>query len=112
MEFGNIKDVKLEKVENTKETYIQWLIKKEDGAPNFALRRIILKKGGSSPHHLHNYEHEIYVLSGQGKAVVDGTEIKLEEGSFILIKPNADHQLINIGEEDFIFLCIIPLNVL
>lgn len=109
MEYGHFSEVILEKVENSKDAQIQWLIKKEDGAPNFALRRIILKKDGCSPHHLHNYEHEIYVLSGEGKAVVEEKEFPLKEGSFLLIKPNMKHQIKNIKDEDFIFLCIIPV---
>lgn len=109
MEYGNFKDVILEKVDNAKDAYIQWLIRKEDGAPNFALRRIVLKKGGFSPHHSHNYEHEIYVLSGKGKAILEGKEYQLNEGSFILIKPNQVHQIINNEDRDFIFLCIVPI---
>lgn len=109
MEYGHIRDVLLEKVENAKGASIQWLIKKEDGAPNFALRRIVLKKGGCSPHHSHNYEHEIYVLSGEGKAFIEEKEYPLEKGSFILIKPNLKHQIKNTGKEDFVFLCIIPI---
>lgn len=109
MEYGHYNDVFLEKVENAKDAFIQWLIKKEDGAPNFALRRIVLKSGGSSPHHSHNYEHEIYVLSGQGKALLDEKEFPLNDGCFLLIKPNLKHQIINIGKNDFIFLCIVPI---
>ncbi|MEJ5165551.1 MAG: cupin domain-containing protein [Thermoanaerobaculia bacterium] len=109
MEYGHFRDVPLEKVENAEGASIQWLIKKEDGAPNFALRRIILKEGGCSPHHSHNYEHEIYVLSGKGKAFIEEKEYPLEEGSFILIKPNLKHQIKNTGNREFVFLCIVPL---
>lgn len=109
MEYGHFEDVPQEKVEGSKDALIQWLIKKEDGAPNFALRRIVLKEGGCSPHHSHNYEHEIYVLSGKGKAFIEEKEYALKEGSFILIKPNLKHQIKNTGKEEFIFLCIIPI---
>ena len=110
MEYGHIDEVKMEKVDVAKNTYIQWLITKEDGAPHFAMRRFVVKKAGNTPYHSHAHEHEVFVLSGNGKAIVEGEEFSLEPGSFILVKPEKTHQFINTGEDDLVFLCIVPIS--
>ena len=50
---------------------VRWLLSNTDGAPNFAMRQFELQPGGFTPHHYHPYEHEIYVLEGEG-IVIDG----------------------------------------
>lgn len=103
-----ISDVVEEKVEieGSKNAFIRWLIR----GPNFALRYFRIKKGGNSPRHHHPYEHEIYVLSGKGKVYIDGEETDFEKDFFIYVPPDKDHQIINIGESDLEFLCIIPTH--
>ncbi|HDN95842.1 MAG: cupin domain-containing protein [Thermoplasmata archaeon] len=104
-------EVEMEEVkeEGAKNVYIQWLIDEKIG-DNFAMRRFVIKKGGHTPLHRHDWEHEVFVLSGKG-ALVDenGREHPLEPGKFAYVKPNELHQFKNKGDEDFIFLCIIPL---
>ena len=46
--------------------HVRWLIGKEDRAPNFAMREFVVEPGGHTPRHHHPYEHEIYVVAGQG----------------------------------------------
>ena len=50
---------------------VRWLLGEGDRTPNFAMREFELEPGGHTPHHFHPYEHEIYVLAGEG-AIVDG----------------------------------------
>ncbi len=96
--------------EGAKNVKIQWLID-EKIAPNFAMRRFIVGKYGYTPLHNHDWEHEVFVLSGRG-ALIDenGKEHELLSGKFAFVKPNETHQFKNKGEEDFIFLCMIPLK--
>ena len=47
-------------------TSIQWLWGKDDGVPNFALRKFVIKPGGNIGLHGHKEEHEIFILSGEG----------------------------------------------
>jgi len=83
---------------------------RKDNVPNFALRHFTLGKGGHSPHHKHNYEHEAYIVSGSGRLEFEGESHSLSAGDVVYIEPNAMHQFINTGEDDFCFLCIIPLE--
>ena len=68
MIITHAKDVKAEDVgEGAKGVKIRWLIGEQDGAPNFAMRHFEVAPGGHTPHHSHDWEHEVFVLSGRGK---------------------------------------------
>ncbi|MFH1179934.1 MAG: cupin, partial [Candidatus Bathyarchaeota archaeon] len=45
---------------------IRWLINEKNGALNFAMRRFEVEPGGYTPYHTHDWEHEVYVLEGEG----------------------------------------------
>ena len=110
--YGKSTELPEERVEmeGVKDATIQWLRAKEHGAPTFAMRRFRVKPGGYTPYHTHPYEHEVYVLSGKGVAVIEDQEYPLEKDSFILVPPDLRHQFKNTGDEDLIFLCIIPIQ--
>jgi quercetin dioxygenase-like cupin family protein len=91
-------------MEGAKNAFIRWLIK----GPNFHLRYFRIEKGGNSPRHSHNYEHEIFVLKGDGKIFIDGEDYYISSNFFIYVPPNKEHQIINNGETDLEFLCVIP----
>ena len=89
--------------------YIRWLIDENLGANNFAMRRIEIKPGQQVPLHYHPEDHEIYVLSGTGKFYNDKEEAEVaSQGDFVYIPPNEKHGIDNIGEDNLIFLCLIP----
>ncbi len=104
--------VPLEKVDmqGAKNTYIQWLISEKDGAPNFAMRRFVVKAGGYSPHHHHPYEHEVLILEGQGEVKIGEKTYKVAKDSVIFVPPGVMHQFINTSDEDLVFICVIPLK--
>ena len=84
------------------------LIGQEDGALNFVMRQFTLQPGGKTPYHTHNWEHEVYVLSGSGVAKrVDG-ESDISSGSVVLVLPEEEHGFVNTGKESLVFLCTIP----
>jgi quercetin dioxygenase-like cupin family protein len=87
---------------------VRWLIGEGDKAPNFAMREFEVAPGGHTPKHFHDYEHEVYVLTGRG-AIVDGdNERPLAAGDVIFVAPNDVHQFRNTGSEPMKFLCLIP----
>lgn len=89
--------------------YIRWLIDKNIGAKNFAMRRIEIEPDANVPLHNHPEDHEIYILSGKAKFYNDaGQEEIVKEGDTVYIPPNEKHGIDNLREENFAFLCIIP----
>ncbi len=112
MEMKNTMNIESENITlyNSTGTSIQWLWGKNDGVPNFALRRFVIKAGGQIGIHSHREEHEIYILSGEGTAFNDsGKKITLSMNDTLYVPPNEPHGYTNTGNTDLIFLCIIPL---
>jgi len=111
LKTGHQKEIRQSEVksEGVVGTYIQWLISKSDGAPNFAMRRFEVEPGGHTPKHIHTHEHEVYVLSGKGIIYFEGEEIEIEKDHFAFIPPNKEHQFRNTGNENLVFLCIVPV---
>lgn len=99
------KDVDMEGAQNVT---IRWLISKADGAPNFAMRLFELGDGGHSPLHRHDWEHEVYILEGEGILVFEGTRTPFKEGYFIFVPPGREHCFVNTGKGRMRFLCIVP----
>lgn len=95
-------------MEGAADCRVRWLIGEVDQAPNFAMREFEVAPGGHTPKHFHDYEHEIYVLSGRG-VLVDGNQDRpLAAGDVVLIAPGDVHQFRNSGDEPLKFLCLIP----
>jgi len=87
---------------------IRWLIKREEGAPNFAMRYFELEPEAESPHHSHGWEHEVFILDGQCNVFCDGQEKTVSEGYVVYIPPKSVHHFANIGESRLRFLCLVP----
>ncbi|MCA9131552.1 MAG: cupin domain-containing protein [Planctomycetales bacterium] len=87
---------------------VRWLLSRDDGAPNFAMRQFEVEPGGHTPRHHHPYEHEIYVVSGEGEVYENDTPHSIRAGDVVLVKPDDVHQFKNTGEVPLKFLCLIP----
>lgn len=87
---------------------VRWLVSESDGAPNFAMRQFEVAPGGYTPRHSHPYEHEVYVLQGQGTVLDDDQERPLKTGDVVLVRPDEIHQFRNTGEAPMRFLCLVP----
>ncbi|HUT01067.1 MAG TPA: cupin domain-containing protein [Phycisphaerae bacterium] len=87
---------------------IRLLIHQAEGAPNFYMRQFTLAPGGHTPEHAHDWEHEMYVLSGSGTALTPDGEREVRRGDCIYVAPNDRHQFRNTGAEALEFLCLIP----
>ena len=89
---------------------IRWLINEKQNAPNFSMRRFEIAPGGNTPYHTHDWEHEVYVLSGNALIKTKDGVLALKQGDVILVESNEEHNFINNSEEDFVFLCMIPIQ--
>lgn len=87
---------------------VRWLITEETGAPNFAMREFTVQPGGSTPRHTHPWEHEVYILAGEGAVFGEGGEEQIAPGDVVFVPPDEEHQFRNIGAEELRFLCLIP----
>jgi quercetin dioxygenase-like cupin family protein len=84
------------------------LIGQEEGAPNFFMRKFDLEAGGHTPHHSHDWEHVVFVLSGSGTLKGVGGEYELKPGASVFVAPNEEHQFIADRESGLSFLCTVP----
>ena len=101
--------VKAEDVdEGASKVTIRWLITKEMGARNFAMRLFEVEPSGYSPLHNHSWEHEVFILEGEGQ-VFDGENAKtVKAGDVVFVPANEQHQFRNNGEKTLKFLCLVP----
>lgn len=87
---------------------VRWLIGEREGAPNFAMRQFEVAVGGHTPKHSHPYEHEVYVLEGQGE-ILDGDQPRpFQAGDVIYVAADEVHQFRNSGDAALKFLCLVP----
>jgi quercetin dioxygenase-like cupin family protein len=87
---------------------IRWLISKQDGAPNFAMRLFEVAPGGHSPLHRHEWEHEVYIVEGEGELDWEGERRTFTGGDFIFVAPGMEHRFRNTGSIPLKFLCMVP----
>jgi len=91
-----------------KEVQVRWLITRDDGAENFAMRYFEIGVGGKSAHHAHDWEHEVFILDGEGLVVCGDEKRRVGPGYAIFIPPDVPHHFENLGDDTLGFLCLIP----
>ncbi|MCD6599312.1 MAG: cupin domain-containing protein [Dehalococcoidia bacterium] len=81
----------------------------DEGAPNFVMRIFEIQPQSSTPYHSHNWEHEVFILSGKG--IIRGTETErtFHEGDAIFVAPDEHHCFTNTGNSLLRLICVIPL---
>lgn len=105
--FSEVEESRVE-MEGAQDVFIRWLVSKEEDAPNFYMRLFTIKPDGHTPYHKHNYEHEVFVLEGEGVVIIEGVEYKLKSGFVVSVPPDMMHQFKNTSLSEFKFLCMIP----
>lgn len=96
-----------EKVAAGKNTYKQVLISPED-AQNFVMRKFTIDPGGFMPLHTNIVEHEQYVLSGKAEVNIGGKTHIVRKDDVVFIPAGIEHNYKTIGNEAFVFLCLVP----
>lgn len=87
---------------------VRWLVGEADGAPNFAMRQFEVAAGGHTPKHHHPYEHEVFVLEGEGIVLEGDEEHPLKAGDVVFVAPDEIHQFRNTSDAPLKFLCLVP----
>jgi quercetin dioxygenase-like cupin family protein len=87
---------------------VRWLITEEMGANNFAMRIFEIESGGYSPLHTHPWEHEVFVLEGEGQLFDGKDATPFKAGDVVFVPPDKMHQFVNNGILLLKFICLIP----
>lgn len=93
-----------------KQLTIRRLIDTPDGADRFLMSLFELEPDGASPPHYHEWEHEIYVLSGtlRVQVVSENREVPLTQGDVVFIPRGEAHGLITGPNESARLLLVAP----
>jgi mannose-6-phosphate isomerase-like protein (cupin superfamily) len=73
----------------------------------YSLAHAIVPPGKSSLKHRLGSDEVYYILSGRGELHIDNEAQMVEAGDAIDIPPGSVQWIINIGEQDLVFLCIV-----
>ena len=96
-------------IEGAEGVTIRWLISKNDGAPRFQMRLFEVAPGGHTPLHTHEWEHEVYILEGDGILTFEGKEHAFSAGHFVFVPEGREHSFKNTGPDRLAFLCMVPV---
>jgi quercetin dioxygenase-like cupin family protein len=108
MKIQPFTQTEIEAVEEAPGVAVRWVIDKEDGAPNFAMRVFDVEPGANTPYHTHSWEHEVFILEGEGAVNTPDGQVPLEPEYVVYVGPEEKHQFINTGEGTLRFICLIP----
>jgi len=106
MRIISYKEIETKEVEGSSKLKIRWL--NTESSSNFAVRHCEIEPGGYSPYHKHPWEHEMYVLEGNGSAIGDKESKSIRSGDSISIPSEEAHQIKNTGNKPLKLLCMIP----
>ena len=97
-------------MEDAETVGVRWLITEKDGAPGFAMRLFEVQPGGHTPLHTHDWEHEVFVLSGHGCVWREGEDVPMESGTVIFVPSGEKHRFRNTGTGVLRILCLVPIS--
>ena len=110
MKIANYEDTRPQAVEEqgASGVSVRWVISEEDQAPNFFMRVFHVEPGGYTPSHEHAWEHEVFILEGNGTVLRAGEPVPLAKGDVVFVPPGENHQFRNTGGGTLTFICLIP----
>lgn len=110
MQIKHYPEVKATRIDNevAKKIAARVVIGRDDGAENFCMRVFELAEGGYTPMHSHEWEHEIFVHTGDGEIFGNGQWHLFRIGTVVLVPANEEHQIRNTGKEVLTFVCLVP----
>ena len=95
-------------IEGAKNATMRVLIGKKDGAKNFIMRLFEIAPEGFTPFHHHPFEHELFVIEGNGALVTENKEIPFNAGSCLFVEAHEMHRFKNTGDVILKLICLIP----
>lgn len=96
-------------MDGVKDAKIKVVIGEKEGAPNFIMRIFQVGPNGHTPLHTHDWEHENYILEGEGVLRNSkGEELPVKAGDVVFVPPFEEHQYYNNSDKPLKFICLIP----
>ncbi len=96
--------------EGATETTIRVLLGPNVGAPNFVMRFFEIGPGGQTPFHKHPWEHEMFIVSGEGACVLEDREVPLMPQDAVFMPGGEKHCFRNTGKEVLRVICLVPAS--
>jgi quercetin dioxygenase-like cupin family protein len=81
----------------------------DEGAPTFVMRVFEIQPGKSIPSHEHPWEHELFVLSGNGIFKSGDKDTPVKEGDAVTVLPGELHCFTNTDNKILRIICVVPL---
>ncbi|KPL00239.1 MAG: cupin [candidate division Zixibacteria bacterium SM23_73_3] len=112
MKIANFTNVEAEEVGDpgARGVTIRWLISEKDGAPHFAMRLFEVEPDGYTPYHKHKWEHEVFILKGEGELITENKTSPLKQGDAVFVPGEENHQFKNTSRGILVFLCMVPIE--
>ncbi len=95
-------------MEGARGVAMRMLVGPEDGAASFHMRQFTVEPGGHTPHHQHDFEHEVLILSGSGVLKTDRGDVALKPKDVVFVPPGETHQFWSADDTPLEFICLIP----
>ncbi len=108
MKKVSLRDIAPEHPSGTEGVDFRALLAKNANAPNFYLRIFDVSPGGHTFDHSHSWEHEMYVVKGRGKIVLEPGKEEIREGDAILLEPDEKHMVVNDSRSLLRLVCVVP----
>jgi len=86
------------------------VIAEKEGAENFVMRVFEIEPGGNTPLHTHAWEHEVFILSGNGIVVDESGDREVKTGDVVFVAGEEKHQFKNPTGQPWEFICLIPVQ--
>jgi quercetin dioxygenase-like cupin family protein len=81
----------------------------DEGAPTFVMRVFEIEPGSNTPHHAHPWEHEMFIIGGEGVLKGGDQNIPVKAGDAMMVLPNEKHGVFNTGKDLLTMICVVPL---
>ena len=94
--------------EDSQGVTIRLMISEGDGAPTFSTRYFEIAPDGYTPRHSHAWEHEVFVIGGQGSVTGPEGVRPLTAGTAVFVPGGEEHQFRNTGDAPLLFTCAVP----
>ncbi len=108
MKVTHYRDVPSQPVEGTEGVRVRWVVGPEDRPPHFYIRVFEIAPGASTPHHRHPWEHEVFVLRGEGFFDYEDESHPIREGDVVFVEGQALHRFRNSSSRPLEIICVIP----